>query len=273
METYTLNITFTGLCLFVPEPAGADQNIGTMTVLMPMLGAQHHHGMDRHVPVLGFDTAHAVATPADRIRGAHAYVSMSNLQLIHMGSEANLSLCPEMVNLAEVTRRPVEADHLGPDTTTRLVSRVRLGAGRINAVARGVCWEWGQGRIRSIAHKVQWTIDGIPGTDLKLRLLGLHSGTAVQVPILYPINGAINLFVHHVPQGDLLPEPENHHEPQSGAEPHHFAAFYNLFGADPPMRLPRYAGKSCSPSTTPCTEIPEIGASAFTCMVAAAKMT
>ena len=47
---FTLRITFSGLCLFVPEASGGGTT-GRMHVLMPGMFGHHHAGADRHVPV------------------------------------------------------------------------------------------------------------------------------------------------------------------------------------------------------------------------------
>src|ERR1044072_6248037 len=148
---FTLRITFSGLCLFVPEPVGGGAT-GRMHVLMPGMLGHHHHGEDRHVAVLSYDAGYLVqGGPA---LGIPALATLTGQQITPVaGGEAGLSMCDHIVNLREITGKGVDPDVLDGDTKRKLMSRVTLGAGRITRVAPGVCWEWRPGEFRPTRHR------------------------------------------------------------------------------------------------------------------------
>ena len=269
---FTLRITFSGLCLFVPEPAG-EGPAGKMHVLMPnMFGCGC--GEDRHVAAVAYDTGHLAesGTPT----GVTAMVAVSGQQITPVaGEEANLAFCDHIVNLQEITGTPVDSDHLGADTAHKLNARVTLGAGGITRVAPGVCWEWNPGELRPIAHKVEWEIDDVEGDSLTLVSEPIGGGsTQKALGTLYPMDGRISLVMYHeTPQG-LPPEPmplDDFPVPSVGFTPHHFSAYYTLFGGTVPTLLPRYAGPlSMAPELpNPCATIPpDLGTLPYTCLVA-----
>jgi hypothetical protein len=269
---FTLRITFSGLCLFVPEPA-AGRSTGRMHVLMPgMFG--HHHGADRHVAAVAYDTGHLA--PGGTPSGITAMATISGRQVTPVaGDEAVLSLCGHIPNLREITGRPVAADHLGADNGKKLTARVTLGAGRITRVSPGVCWEWRPGEYRPIANRVEWEIADVEGEQLTLvsELIG-GGGEQKALGTLYPMNGRVNLIVYHEPPQDLPPEPEPlEHQPvpPRGFTPPHFAAFYGLFSGPVATLLPRYRGPvtEAPPLANGCATIPpEMGGKPFTCLVA-----
>jgi hypothetical protein len=274
---FTLRITFSGLCLFVPQPA-AGGSAGRMHVLMPgMSGHHHHHGSeDRHVAAVAYDTGHLVSGGAPT--GITAMAPLTGRQLTPVaGEEASLALCGHIVDLSEITGAGVDADHLGPATSGKLASRVTLGAGRITRVAPGVCWEWRPGELRPIANKVEWEIADVEGEALTLvsELIG-GGGEQKALGTLYPMNGRVNLVIYHEPPQDLPPEPlpvEHQPVPAVGFTPPHFTAFYGLFGGPVPTLLPRFRGPlaDCPPPANPCEAIPpDMGGLPYTCLVAGA---
>lgn len=268
---FTLRITFSGLCLFVPEPA-AGGSAGRMHVLMPGMSGHHHHPEDRHVAAVAYDTGHLA--PGGTPTGLTALAPLSGRQFTPVAGEAaNLALCGHIPDLREITGVPVDPDHLGPDTSHKLAARVTLGAGQITRVAPGVCWEWRPGELRPIANRVEWEIADVEGEQLTLvsELIG-GGGEQKSLGTLFPMNGRVNLIVYHEPPQDLPPEPiplEQHPVPARGFTPHHFAAFYGLFGGPVPTLLPRYRGLEAPPLANGCQTIPpEMGGKPFTCLVA-----
>ena len=271
-----LRITFSGLCLFVPEPAGrgnARGATGRMHVLMPgMFG--HEHTMDRHVPILSYDAGYLVQ--GGPTLGVSALAKLAGLTLaFEERQDASLALCGHIVDLKEITKRPVDADHLGADTKKKLVSRVTLGAGRITRVAPGACWEWRPGEFRPIANKVEWEIRDIEGDRLEMMGVPLGGGGAPKsLGVLYPVNGRINLDVLHDTGEDLLPDPmamDHSAPPMPGESPRHFSAYYGVFGGPVPIVLPKYWGAlSEAPQiANGCEAIPpDMGGKPYNCMVA-----
>jgi len=270
---FTLRITFSGLCLFVPEPAGSGPN-GKMHVLLPGMSGDHDAVEDRHIPVLAFDAGYLVEGGA--LNGVTAMAKLTGHTLTPVtGEDAVLTLCPQIVNLRDVTELPVDPDLLADDTGNKLVSRVTLGAGQMTRVSPGVCWEWGPGEFRPMAHRAEWEIAGVTGDSIELaaELLG-GGGPSQPLGTLYPVDGLVSLDVLHVTQQDLPPDPlPAEHQPtlEPGENAKHFSAYYGLFGEPVPIRMPRYWGKleDCPAMTGACDTIPPgMGAMPVTCLVA-----
>ena len=272
---FTLRITFSGLCLFVPEPVGSG-GTGRMHVLMPGMSGHGHGAADRHVAVAVYDAGYLVQNGP--LLGVPALAKLSKYTLsLGTGDTAGLSLCSQIVDLAEITGRPVDPDHLGGDAKHKLVSRITLGAGGITRVAPGLCWEMRPGEFRPIAHRVEWEIPDVPGDSLTLVGQPLRGGGApLEMGTLYPRNGLLDMEILHETAQHLPPDPapEEHHDmPMLGDPPKHFSAFYGLFGGPVPIVMPRYWGKlaDCPPVTGGCPELPpEMGVYAYTCLVAGA---
>lgn len=271
---FTLRITFSGLCLFVPEPVA--NGTGRMHVLMPGMFGHHHSPEDRHVPVVVYDAGSLVQGGPSL--GVPALARLTGYTLsLGEGDTAGLSLCSQIVDLAQITGRPVDPDHLGPDTQKKLTSRITLRAGAITRVAPGVCWEMRPGEFRPIAHRVEWEIPNFPGDSLALAGQPLSGGgTAREMGTLYPRNGMLNIEILHETPQELPPDPlpmEQHVMPNPGDPPRHFSAFYTLFGEPVPIVMPRFWGmlSDCPPRDGGCPEIPpDAGMYITTCLVAGA---
>ena len=269
---FTLRITFSGLCLFVPEAVNSGP-AGRMHVLMPGMFCHHHAGADRHICALGYDAGSLVqGGPA---MGVTSLATLTGHTLSFGGGDtASLQLCGHIPDLKEITGRPVDPDHLADDTRKKLVSRVTLGAGRITRVAPGVCWEWRPGEFRPIAHKVEWEIPEMEGDSLTIVATPLGGGGASrQLGTLYPRNGRLDLNVFHDTTENLPPDPvpvDHQPVPMQGEQPKHFAAFYGVFGGPVPTLLPRYWGKlsDCPAVANPCEPLPpEMGGTPYTCVI------
>jgi len=270
---FTLRITFSGLCLFVPEAAGGGPN-GRMHVLMPGMFGDHHCGTDRHVPALSYDAGALVqGGPA---LGVAAIARLTGYALSFGGGDtASLSLCGHIPDLKEITNQGVDPDHLADDTRGKLVSRVTLRAGTITRVAQGVCWEWRPGEFRPIAHRVEWEIPDVDADRVTVIATPLRGGGASKaLGTLFPTDGLLSLTVFHDTVDNLPPDPlPAEHQPtlSPGQEAPHFAAFYGVFGGPVPMLLPRFWGKlsECPPLTDGCAPLPpNMGGSAYGCVVA-----
>ena len=269
---FTLRITFSGLCLFVPESANGGAT-GRMHVLMPSMSGEEC-AADRHVAALAYDTGYLLE--GGTATGITAMARLSGQQFTPVeGETASLALCSHIVDLREITQRGVDADHLGADTKRKLAARATLGAGRITRVAPGVCWEWRPGEFRPIAHQVEWEIEDVEGDSLTLVSEPIGGGGEQKaLGTLFPINGQVNLVVSHETPQELPPDPltaDNQPAPERGFVPHHFAAYYGLFGGPVPTVMPRLWGTlaDCPPLANPCeTMPPAMGLLPYACMVA-----
>jgi hypothetical protein len=272
---FTLRITFSGLCLFTPETTSGGGS--RMHVLMPGMFGHHHDPEDRHVPVVVYD-AGALVQGGPSL-GVPALARLTGHTLaIGQGDTAGTSLCSQIVDLAEITGRPVDPDHLGADSKKKLTARVTLHAGGITRVAPGVCWEMRPGELRPIAHRVEWEIPDFPGDSLALVAQPLGGGGMGRgMGTLYPRNGLLSLEILHETPQELPPEPlpwEHHPLPAPGEHPKHFSAFYSLFGEPVSVVLPRFSGMLEDAPALPgaCPEIPpDAGYYAHQCLVAGAS--
>lgn len=270
---FTLRITFSGLCLFVPE-ASATGGTGRMHVLLPGMFGHCHHGADRHVPVLSYDAGYLV--PGGPSLGVPALALLDGTTMTPVGGEAaSLSLCSQIVDLKQVTGRGVDPDHLGADLRRKLVSRITLGAGGMTRVSPGACWEWRPGEFRPMAHRVEWEIADLPGDSFTFVAEPLGGGgVARNLGTLYPRDGRIHVEVMHDPQAELPPAPmdmDHENPPMPGDPAKHFTAYYGLFGGPVPIVNPRYWGTlaECPEFTGGCPVIPpELGGRVYTCTVA-----
>jgi hypothetical protein len=270
---FTLRITFSGLCLFVPEAMGGGTT-GRMHVLMPGMFGDHHCGTERHVPALSYDAGALVqGGPA---LGVPAVARLTEYALSFGGGDlASLNLCGHIPDLKEITNQSVDPDHLADDTRGKLVSRVSLRAGHITRVAQGVCWEWRPGEFRPIAHRVEWEIPDVDADRVTVIATPLHGGGASKaLGTLFPTDGLLSLTVFHDTVDNLPPDPlPAEHQPTltPGQEAPHFAAFYGVFGGPVPMLLPRFWGKlsDCPPLPDGCASLPPaMGGSAYGCIMA-----
>lgn len=268
---FNLHINISGLCLFIPRPATEDATNGHMHVVFPRFRGAHH-GSDRHIPVIGFDAAHL----DPRNSGFHDALAMTVFRgyalRIGAGESAAVALPQELANLRDVTDEPLDPDVLGPNDNNKVVARLTLGAGRLLPPETGHCWRWRTNIDQPMANVLDWTVEQMDGDRLELVPLEFDGTPVYQTPsearkvrTLYPVNvdgvDQIRMLVHHVPAGDLPLDPEEHHAPCPGYEPHHFRSYFEVFTRPVPPILPRYAGIGCRTSGTVSK-----GGSPFNCM-------
>lgn len=268
-----LRITFSGMELFVPQPATATDP-ATMHVVMPTLAG--HHGDARHLPMLVFDAAHLF--PGNQLATDELVFRYLKDTVLTIGANsADLFLCPEIVNLRAVTSVGIDTQVLNTDPNTVAVARTALRDGKMTRVAPGACWEWEYRKPRPLAHVAEWVIDGLdPTQPPPLTLVGWHGKTTSPLPRLYPLgnepDAVIDLLVLHVPPADLPPDPEVQHEkPNKGYEPPHFGAYYGLYGKRVPEWRPRFHNDyaACqSVISNPCPHMTFMAASPYNCMLA-----
>ena len=264
---FDLNISFSGQCLFAPEAVSG--NTGRMHVLLPN-PKDHKHGADRHVAVVGFDTAHLRGGDIG-LDGTVAMMPLKGSTLAWGDAAASLDFKDtKILNLKDVTGEQINPKYLSGGPYPELVARVTLGAGRFGQPAEGAFWFFKEEEPRELTHRVEWKIADAGDASLTLHPLDFKGASATRPVILYPIpegeRQVIGLFVHHIPSSDLPPDPEQHHEPEIGEEAPHFRTYYRLF--DPPVRghAPRYAGIMAE-TATPSGASVERGGSPFNCMV------
>src|SRR4028119_2051502 len=88
---FTLRLTFSGLCLFVPEPVGGGSR-GRSRVLVAGMFKPHHGRRDRHGPVIAYDTGYL--TPGGLLLGVPALAKLTGHTFVPVaGGGAGLWAC------------------------------------------------------------------------------------------------------------------------------------------------------------------------------------
>lgn len=261
---FTLDVVFTGMCGFVPAPAGPHGP--AVHVLLP--NTEHpdahtgHHGAELHVPRLLFDVA-ALTPGSPAPRRIWASVSLRKRRVeLGDGAAPDLSL-PDALAPGGTLRAGMleEAGH------PFLASHFRLRSGHVAAAEPGALWSW-DGTERPMSHRLRWRIDGHPGDALPLSLASIDDppGEAEAGPTLYPDHrGRLTLHVYHVTGPELPPDPWIPPRPEVGEMAHHFDAF-RMLAAALPGTLPAFAGDPPSTGLPDDDEAPHRGTSPYACM-------
>ena len=268
--TFDLRITISGLCFFVP-----DQREARMHVLMPRTDG-HAHGVDRHLVRLMYDGAHE-RPDADGLEGRPVAVPLESgaLDFAALTDDLDLRLPDAVVNVDPIVRDGIDRDTLGADVAGRVRSRISFGAGRMTTHQAGLRWDLGPYRARQMTYSVDWTIPGIPGTQLDLAVAGLHGRAGRALPPLHPVQGTVELFVLHLMADEFMPYGRARRPPEPGFRAADFAAYYGLFGNPADTPLPRFIGAagedwtavSASYGGAPEREPVLLGGSAYACLV------
>jgi hypothetical protein len=220
-----LEITFSGLCLFVPNAAE-----GVVHVLMPRV--ENAHGGSRFVARL---LAESFAGPAARPMEGWSLV------LGNAPGTADTSLTPEvpsrgeLLDLSRMTGQKLPRRVLASREMPELTARVTLRAGRVHSVEGGSTWEI-QGRPVVLAQSLTWRMEGIPDA------LAWASAGAVGAPPLESLaelapadDGLVRLHIHHGPESGL-------EDVGPGDVQEAFQACYRLLDITHPRPLPRPTG-------------------------------
>src|SRR5688500_422961 len=102
---FTLGITFSGLSLFVPDPLSAAT--GRMQVLLRGMSGHQHSLEHRHVAVEVYDSGYLVQSGA--LLGVPVLAKLTGYALaLGSGDAAGLSMRSQIVDLGEITGRPVD---------------------------------------------------------------------------------------------------------------------------------------------------------------------
>jgi len=273
--TFDLKIQFVGLCMFVPDPDGS-----AMHVLMPTsAGSGGPHGsadVPAHVAMLCFDPGY-LQRNGSRWPGAAVNAVVDQATLAVAGSGTLDLALPESVavNVARVTRSSVIPSLLAPgDPGTALAARVRLESGKMTGYAPGVCWNYDSppDDPRPLPNRVCWTVP-MEGKQVDLVLRPFKGERDTPLPALYPIDGAVEVWVYNTPRHELPPSPLHDSRPEHGQPAHHFVEYYKLLqnpAATPP---PTFHSDRCTGGGggNRLADVDGFGGSAYTCMVAQAK--
>ena len=239
---YTLVIYFTGLLLFVPDPA-----TGRMHVVAPDVDPPH---LD-HVVQVGTVVPEEECTgaweaardTASEVRGV-CYHDLDEWSLDFLpGGDLDLTLPHNVLILSE--RFPgtvvnLDRRRLGLHPTSRVRSRISLGAGSVTDSCSPAEWNFGS-EERFLANVVEWTIPDVPASALPLVFQHLgRRGWELWEPRTWSLplaaearfQGRIPLIIRHVPRK----EPAG--PPPLWETAEHFGEFYRLLQMSPAGFLP-----------------------------------
>ena len=232
MASFTLEITFSGLCMFVPS-----QDQQRMHLLMPVT---HHHPHEMRVlyhPAYDMGTG----TPNQSQPPQVLELAGEAIELVGTGA-LNATLKPGIGNASTICGKKVPPDLLTGAPQGAVAARVSLTSGDYT-LNDGLIWDI-DGVETELASIATWTMT-LPQDDLTLSLNGVTR-------TLHPIDGRIAILVFHVPPAEfpaVLPlEPLTFTCPDVGIEAAHFGAFLDLLqcSADLPTFVrPKFDGQ-CS---------------------------
>lgn len=268
--SYVLDITFTGMCGFVPvDRAG----VRAVHVLFPDTSRPDAHGpshegheghgtqgagpMDAHVSRLLFDTTALRPGATESDDRWPVVVSLEKRALVFgAGAMLNPDVSSEFAPL-----RYLKPGFLDDAANEFITSRVVLHAGGQLCADSGAIWLDEKDKVRPMSHQLAWRIDGLT-EPLRLTLQSLDDQVDRKLPPLYPdASGKLALHILHVPRVELPPEPQEVEKPKPGTPAHHFSAL-NLLVTEPVKRLPVFVRE---PQTSNCPES-DRGMSPYTCL-------
>lgn len=239
-----LEITFTGLFLFVPETKQPRR----LHVLLPGTGGTT--GVHLHEA-----TMHQVGSTGQPITFGHETLR------VPAGSGTILLPPSEAVDLEEITQgeRFPRSALKKPNPSPAVYARVVLPLA--SSIRSGQTAHWhidGLGE-RVLTHRIIWTLDGLPGTSVTLQRDPFGDGAETAEVFHQDAQGVVQLCIRHLP--------DHVHQPFPGFEADHFQAFYRsdpIFSTGP---NPTLAQVPSSIDPSPCDPVDK-NADTFTCMVA-----
>jgi len=247
--SFNLEITFSGLCMFVPA-----KDKSRMHVLMPVSGRTlcgvHVH---QHVNQLYYHPSYETGTgsPMDPMEPRCLELNGEAVELEYNGS-VETALKPGIVNLSAITGTKVRSALLTGQPTDPVAARVTMYAGRFGIPNDGLIWDI-DGKEYELSSVVPWIIPDVPGDSITFTLGG-SSRT------LRPCDGKVSIYMFNVMPNEvpeLVPlQPLPPYEcPQKDAEATHFAAFYHVLGCPdkklPRFRRPKFEGQCTLPTADP----------------------
>jgi len=266
---FDLEITITGLCLFLAAPK-------KMHVLMVAPVGNAAQPVERHYPRVFYDAAYDSGIGAGTLYRVvpleGTILDLSGLQV--QTPAPAISAIPDLVDVSNY------ADHgLGdPETNPppNLACRVSLPPGKVQTPDMVGPWNLSAmttpagkaipaATLKQAVWKVVWTVS-VQDTALNWQLKPLVANTPVEMlPKLQPINvggsKVIRLTISNVVRGESFHQPPMCVAPNTNANLTHFHAFGDLYGATawPDLTYTGTAPTPCPPSGTPYTCLPSGG--------------
>lgn len=225
-----VTITFAGMCVLVPDPAG------TLHVLMPKTGIHPHEAR------LGFlDSSGTFQKP--KITGMH-------LELANVSGTLDPAMNADIFDFGTSPhgRRTINETFLNPVPSPGIdpvSTRVRITAGRAGTNPReGGIWNFDVGGVtlpRRLPTATNWVIPGL--SIASLEIVDLLSNTKFEA---FPgTSGNIEVLMVHVTPAEemrithtVVPQPLEC--PENKIRPPHFMHYKDLLTPSTPLQLPEF---------------------------------
>lgn len=255
--SFDLRLSFTGLCLFVPEDDGA-----TIHVILPDPTACD---IMEHRASIFYNSGYAIQ---DGSLGT-SYIELPVSGVINLPDGLPVSGTPNnylaqalsdasVANVTAISGKCVDRAVLQADC--RMVKGVVvMKHARLLSYSAGGPFKFPQTTAGGfLAWKLDWLVPNIGGTELTLELGHAAHGGPTESHLLYPIDGVIELRIKNVMCDESMPEDpplKLIRDKSSG----HFAMYYHLLVGDPPAGAepiyehPRPSGDEMTGMLITCT--------------------
>ena len=239
---FTLNLSFGGLCLFVPETT--DEKLTKVHVLMP--------DFPNHDPVLIYDVAATAGKPVTGKR-KEPVQSLKNLQLDLKGlGYPEIQPPPtDVVDITTLFSAKVPKDLLTSATPSGVTTRVPISAGfsYVPACGMGGNWKFPSPKPVRLPIRVVWSVR-MDAAFLEVSFTGLHGMQAPMDFKLFPHLDALDLWIFNSPLGQhpkILPPRNVRVNAQPDKPADHFKAFYSLTNKPTLTDVPLFVDQGSTP--------------------------
>jgi hypothetical protein len=226
-QNFTLHVSFSGLCMFVPDARGG-ANRNTMYVVMPeTAGAGSGTPVKRHQLCVVYNRLYEAGMPHAPENEVVCRPMKKTLVLPTAGTPADLGLGPSVANIS-LTRRAGKKVPPGllSNPNAKVAGVVTLPSGAAVYYAPGAEWDYPpETSPVQMTPRVDWQIGPLSGSTLTLDVLP-------QAVTLTAREDHIWIAIYHVPGDELPPNPPPRESIAVGDPPPHFAAYYDLVDAD-----------------------------------------
>ncbi|MDQ3308631.1 MAG: hypothetical protein M3497_00710 [Gemmatimonadota bacterium] len=238
---FTLRIHLTGLILFAPDPAppGKDEHPCLHALL---LKHGHHHG--KHFPRLVYDRGYEKPSPRKENHLRCRKLDNRLLKFENVGQPIDPQngfsvsgtpgkLPKEVADLNKISNvRALNRKYVKLNPPQEVAARVTILDGKFTSCLSGALWTVKppantNGWPRQLTTLVTWEIPNIEKESIMLPLRSLRGENQQEDVTLFPIDGAIELWIYNATADDL--PPQKNKQPKEGDPAEHFEAYYLPF--------------------------------------------
>lgn len=254
-STCRLQITFAGLCLFVPDATNK-----VFRVLMPDGEAC---GVMRHSARIVFSGDYFGSTQPEYsifLQPLQHDLDLSGITSLG-NPKATPALPPELVNVGSLGGSGVKPGHLSGPFSEYLAARLII-AGDVTIEPFNLA-EIGYAAPGKCQAATPKTTAG--GATIVVPKAPLNAGGELELTSgvkLSPVGGRIDLFVANLMEGDFEHPPEPNPDPKES----HFKAYYSLLAKQPPANAPLPCPPTVTRGAPPVSRFP-FSMDPYTCML------